>query len=169
MKRTLVLLVVLMSTAAMHSAPGSLGEEYAKAAFVSVQGIEADISTTEQAMKSIFDPVNAAAKTEPEKSMTQVLHRVYEQKLSDNRLRKAEFDVLDESLNSPSPLLRDYISREQIAQYDRDDAEMNRREAACFESLKHALQNHASENPKPCADWAAPATAPEKKSGGSEE
>jgi hypothetical protein len=115
---------------------------------------ETDISTTEQAMKTIFDPLNAEAKTEPEKSMTKVLHQVYDQKLTDNRLRKAEFSVLDEALNSSSPLIRDYISREQIAQYDHDDAEMSRREAACFELLKMALrENRLSENPKACLEW----------------
>jgi hypothetical protein len=134
-----------------------------------LQAIETDISTTEQAMKTIFDPLNAEAKSDPEKSMTKVLHQVYQQKLIDNRLRQAEFSVLDEALASPDALIRDYISKQQIAQYDHDDAEMNRREAACFEPLKKALQNHVSENPKPCADWAALPAPPDKPSGGSEE
>jgi hypothetical protein len=96
--------------------------------------------------------------------MTSVLHQVYEQKLIDNRLRKSEFDVLDEALNSSSPLIRDYISREQIAQYDRDDAAMSKSEAACFAPLKKALEERREENPKPCADWSTLAAAPEKKS-----
>jgi hypothetical protein len=99
--------------------------------------------------------------------MARVLRQVYEQKLTDNRLRKAEFDVLDEALNSPDPLIRDYISHEQIAQHDHDDAEMSKHEAACLEPLKRALRNRVSENPKPCMDWtaqAAPDAEPAKKS-----
>jgi hypothetical protein len=168
MKRTLVLLVffvgVVIST---RSAGGSLSEAYSKAALQTLQDIETDVSTTEQGMKAIFDPLNAAAKTEPEKSMTSVLHQVYEQKLIDNRLRKSEFDVLDEALNSSSPLIRDYISREQIAQYDRDDASMSKSEAACYAPLKKALEERRGENPKACADWsalAAPAAPAAKKS-----
>jgi hypothetical protein len=154
MQRTLIL-VLLLSAWGMptHSASGSRSDSFAKTALQCLQAIETDISTTEQAMKAIFDPLNAEAKTEPEKSMTKVLHQVYDQKLTDNRLRKAEFSVLDEALNSSSPLIRDYISREQIAQYDHDDAEMSRREAACFELLKMALrENRLSENPKACLE-----------------
>jgi hypothetical protein len=165
MKRTLVLLVFFVAAViSTRSAGGPLSEAYSKAALQTLQAIETDVSTTEQGMKAIFDPLNAAAKTEPEKSMNSVLHQVYEQKLIDNRLRKSEFDVLDEALNSSSPLIRDYISREQIAQYDRDDAAMSKSEAACFAPLKKALEERREENPKPCADWSMLATAPEKKS-----
>jgi len=170
MKRTLIV-VLFLSAGNMptHSAAGSLSDSFAKAALQAVQAIETDISTTEQGIKAILDPANAAAKTEAEKSMAALLHQVYEQKLIDNRLRQAEFSVLDEALGSSDPLIRDYISKEQIAQYDRDDAEMKRKESACFEPLKKALQNHASESPKTCTDWAALAAAPARKSGGSEE
>jgi hypothetical protein len=170
MKRTLALVLLLSALGKpAHSSSGSLSESYSKAALQSLQAIETDISTTEQAMKAIFDLANAEAKTDPEKSMTTVLHQVYEQKLIDNRLRQAEFSVLDEALGSSDPLLRDYISKEQIAQYDHDDAEMSKHEAACFESLKKALQNHVSENPKPCMEWAPAVAAPAKKSESSEE
>jgi hypothetical protein len=168
MKRALVVVLIFFVAAVISTRPagGPLSEAYSKAALQTLEAIETDVSTTEQGMKAIFDPLNAAAKTEPEKSMTSVLHQVYEQKLIDNRLRKSEFDVLDEALNSNSPLIRDYISREQIAQYDRDDAAMSKSEAACYAPLKKAIEERREENPKPCADWsalAAPA-APEKKS-----
>lgn len=173
MKRSwiLIILVILLSAWVLptYSAAGSLSDSFAKAALEGVHAIETDISTTEQAMKAILDPVNAAAKTDPEKSVAKLLQQVYEQKLIDNRLREAEFSVLDEALASPDPLIRDYISREQIAQYDRDDAEMSRREAACFDPLKKTLQSRAAENPKPCLDWAALAAPPAKKSAASEE
>jgi len=176
MKRSWILFILLIlgfvlsaGVLPTYSAAGSLSDSFAKAALEGVHAIETDISTTEQAMKVILDPVNAAAKTDPEKSVAKLLHQVYEQKLIDNRLRQAEFSVLDEALASPDPLIRDYISREQIAQYDRDDAEMSRREAACFDPLKKALQNHASESPKACLDWAALAAPPEKKPAASEE
>jgi hypothetical protein len=165
MKRAVLLLVVLACGArATRSAGGSLGEAYATAAHVCMQAIEEDVSTTEQGMKAIFDPLDAEVKTDAEKSTSKLLHQVYEQKLIDNRLRKAEFDVLDEALNSPSPLIRDYVSREQIEQYDREDAAMSKREAACFEPLKKALQERSAEMPKSCAEWSAPAAQPEKKS-----
>jgi len=170
MKRTLVLAVLFAAwVASTHSASGSLSDSYSKAALQSLQAIETDVSTTEQGMKAIMDPLNAEAKTEPEKSMNKFLHQLYEQKLIDNRLRRAEFDVLDEALNSNSPVIRDTISRQQIAQYDRDDAAMAKRESACFEPMKKALQDRRAENPKPCVEWSAPAAAPVKKAQESEE
>jgi hypothetical protein len=170
MKRASMVVVLLfgwMFPAA--SAPGSLSDGFAKAALQTLQGIETDITTTEQGMKAIFDPVNAQAKTGPEKSVAQFLHQAYEQKLIDNRLRQAEFSVLDEALASPDPLIRDYISKEQIAQYDHDDAEMNRKETACFEPLKKALQDRSAEIPKACTEWAALAAPPATKAAASEE
>jgi hypothetical protein len=165
MKRTLILVLLLSAwVLPVRPASGSLSDSFAKAALQTLQGIETDISTTEQAMKAILDPVDAAAKTDAEKSMDQLLHQVYEQKLIDNRLRQAEFSVLDEALASPDPLIRDYISKEQIAQYDHDDAEMSRRETACFDLLKKALDSHAAEAPKACTEWSALAVAPAKKS-----
>jgi len=93
-----------------------------------------------------------------------VLHQVYEQKLIDNRLRKSEFDVLDEALNSSSPLIRDYISREQIRAV-RPRRRGDEQERSClFAPLKKAIEERRGENPKPCADWSALAAAPEKKS-----
>ena len=154
MKRTSILVFLLSAWCwPTHSASASISGPFAKAALQSVQAIETDISTTEQAIKAIFDPLNAEAKTEPEKSMATVLYRVYEQKLIDNRLRQAEFSVLDESLGSPAPLIRDFISRQQIAQDDHDDAEMNRHENACLEALKRTLANRWSENPRACVEW----------------
>jgi hypothetical protein len=172
MKRRLILILVFSGAAGagVLAASGSLSDTYSKAALLTIQAIETDISTTEQASKAIFDPLNAAAKADAEKSMTAVLHQVYEQKLIDNRLRQAEFNVLDEALASPDPLIRDYISKEQISQNDRDEGEMSRREAACFEALKKNIQNHVSDHPKPCADWdALAAPAPKPQAGASEE
>jgi hypothetical protein len=40
-----------------------------------------------------------------------------------------------------------------IGQLDRDTAEMNKNEAACFEPLKMALENLLSESPKACLEW----------------
>ena len=141
MKRGAILWMVgAWMAASICAAAGALGETYAKAALASLQAIESDTNTTEQGSKEIFDPLASEAKTAPEKSVNRFLRQVYEQKLDDNRLRKAEFDVLDEALNSSSPLIRDTISRQQIAQYDRLDAEMNKKEDTCFQLLKKALR-----------------------------
>ena len=142
----------------------TLTAPYAKAALLSLFAIESDSSApqhkndeTEEASttQQKIDATDAEAATEQEASITKMLRQMYRLRLQDNDLvrayqKLAEIEnAQDASEQAAARNRKDYA----VAQLADNEAEIKKREDACFGQLEESLRQRSPQNLTACSEW----------------
>jgi hypothetical protein len=151
-----------------------LSAPYAKAALLSLLAIESDTSaprdkTRETAEMSAatqkqIDVADARAVSIEEESITKMLRQIYRLRLQDNDLLTAYGKLTEvESAEDPSDLVitkRD--KAHAVSEFADNEAEIERREEACFGQLEESLRQRSPQSIAACSEWIQKSKLPDK-------
>ena len=143
------------------SKASALGAVYSHAALAALKAIEMDDTVPhidnrkpvgDKATLAAIDTAGAKAQKPPEKSTTETLNAIYNDKLLDNDRRNTK--KMDFESDSG---LEDEGSREMTAiqrmQSDTELISMDEKEKSCFGAMETLLKTRSSTIPAPCLAW----------------
>jgi len=139
----------------------ALGAAYSQAALAALKAIEMDDTVPhidngkpvgDKTIIAAIDAAGAKAQKVPEKSTTEALNAIYNDKLLDNDRRNTK--KMDFESDSG---LEDEGSREMTAmqrmQSDTELISIDEKEKACFDAMETTLKTHSSSIPAACLAW----------------